>query len=153
MLTRRAALAYWTFEDCFDYAAQEGVPLHPTVGLGYPSQGDAKDTVPVPDPEGLSGVQGEAGSVRWTDGVWFGDKSMWLDYGSERRGRFVGLTTKSGEKKTECGIHVAGAERTWERDLWIEDSAVQNLDNQEVLFSCTALRKLTGSRCRRLRSL
>lgn len=110
---------------------------HPTVALGYPSQGDAKDTVPVPDPDGLSGVQGEAGSVKWVDGEWTGDKSVWLDYGSERRGRFVGLTTKTGEKKTECGIHVAGAERTWDRDLWggqgNEDgsTAVTTLASQE----------------------
>ena len=92
-LAKLNPLAYWTLEDCFDYAAAQGVPwgargplhvdtftrlcvsssetlsrrrvpasresfparrrLHPTVGLGYPSQGDAKDTVPVPDPDGL----------------------------------------------------------------------------------------------------
>merc|ERR1719453_1863861 len=53
-LAKLNPLAYWTLEDCFDYAAANGVPLHPTVALGYPSQGDAKDTVPVPDPDGLS---------------------------------------------------------------------------------------------------
>lgn len=65
-------LAYWTLEDCFDYAAAYGVPLHPSVERGYPSQGDAKDTVPVPDPDGLSGVKGEAGSVKWVNGEWSG---------------------------------------------------------------------------------
>ena len=65
------------------------MPLHPSVERGYPSQGDAKDTVPVPEPDGLSGVQGEAGSVKWVNGEWTGDKSIWLDYGAERRGRFV----------------------------------------------------------------
>ena len=50
------------------------VPLHPSVERGYPSQGDAKDTVPVPDPDGLSGVTGEAGSVKWVKGEWTGDK-------------------------------------------------------------------------------
>lgn len=137
-LAKLNPLAYWSFEDCFDYAAQYDVPLHPTVVLGYPSQGDAKDTVPVPDPDGLSGVQGDAGSVRWEKGTWYGDKSIWLDYGSERRGRFVGLSDKDGTKKTECGIHVDGAERSWDRDLWggvgnPDDfvSAVINLENRD----------------------
>ncbi|KAJ8599674.1 hypothetical protein CTAYLR_004721 [Chrysophaeum taylorii] len=131
-LAKLNPLAYWTLEDCFDYAKQEGIPLHPTVALGYPSQGDAKDTVPVPDPEGLSGVQGEAGSVKWVNGEWFGDKAVWLDYGCERRGRFVGLAGTGGKKKTECGIHVAGAERTWDRDLWSdEDTAVAALGSQD----------------------
>ena len=39
-LAKLNPLAYWTLEDCFDYAAANGVPLHPTVALGYPSQGD-----------------------------------------------------------------------------------------------------------------
>lgn len=34
-----------------------------------------------------------------------GDKSLWLDYGAERRGRFVNLVNKDGSKRTECGIH------------------------------------------------
>merc|ERR1719224_221098 len=129
-LAKMNPLAYWTFEDCFDYAAKEGVPLHPTVALGYPSQGDAKDTVPVPDPEGLSGVEGPAGSVKWVNGVWEGDKAIWLDYGNERKGRFVGLVNKDGSTKTECGIHVAGAEKTFDRDLW-EGGAVKELASQE----------------------
>ena len=84
-------LAYWTLEDCFDYAAANGVPLHPTVALGYPSQGDEKDTVPVPDPDGLSGFQGAAGSVKFVDGKWTGDKAIWLDYGNERKGPLCGF--------------------------------------------------------------
>ena len=38
-------------------------------------------------------------------------------------GRFVGLTNKDGSTKTECGIHVDGAERTWDRDLWEADKS------------------------------
>ena len=129
-LAKLNPLAYWTLEDCFDYAAANGVPLHPTVALGYPSQGDYKDTVPVPDPDGLSGFQGDAGSVKWVDGAWTGDKAIWLDYGNERKGRFVGLVNKDGSAKTECGIHVAGAEQTFDRDLW-ESGAVSNLETQE----------------------
>ena len=117
-LAKLNPLAYWTLEDCFDYAAANGVPLHPTVALGYPSQGDEKDTVPVPDPDGLSGFKGDAGSVKFVNGKWTGDKSIWLDYGNERKGRFVGLVNKDGSTKTECGIHVAGAEKTFDRDLW-----------------------------------
>jgi thiol-disulfide isomerase/thioredoxin len=45
-----------------------------------------------------------------------------LDYASERKGRFVGLANKDGSTKTECGIHVAGAEKTFDRDLWEEGS-------------------------------
>lgn len=128
-LAKLNPLAYWTLEDCFDYAAKEGVPLHPSVERGYPSQGDAKDTVPVPDPEGLSGVTGEAGSVKWVKGEWTGDKAIWLDYGAERKGRFVNLVNKDGTKKTECGIHVAGAEKTFDRDLW--ESGVETLATPE----------------------
>jgi len=126
-LAKLNPLAYWTLEDCFDYAAANGVPLHPSVERGYPSQGDAKDTVPVPDPDGLSGVQGEAGSVKWVNGEWTGDKAIWLDYGCERRGRFINLLNADGSKKTECGIHVAGAEKTFDRDLWDEAASVQEL--------------------------
>jgi len=129
-------LAYWTLEDCFDYAARYNVPLHPTVAQGYPSQGDAKDTVPVPDPDGLSGVTGAAGSVKWVDGEWVGDKAVWLDYGAERRGRFVGLVNKDGTTKTECGIHVAGAEQTFSRDLW-DAGAVTQLSSQEAALDLT----------------
>lgn len=71
-LVKLNPLAYWSFEDCLLYASQNRVPVHPSIERGYPSQGDAKDTVPVPDPEGLSGARGEAGSVRWVRGVWTG---------------------------------------------------------------------------------
>merc|ERR1711966_319233 len=38
-----------------------------------------------------------------------------------------------GSTKTECGIHVAGAEQTFDRDLW-EDGAVKTLaSNDEAL--------------------
>jgi len=129
-LAKMNPLAYWTFEDCFDYAAANGVPLHPTVALGYPSQGDAKDTVPIPDPDGRNhdGIVGEAGSVRWVNGEWIGDKKLWLDYGKERIGRFVGLVNKDGSTKTECGIHVEGAEKTFDRDLF--EKGVTNLATQ-----------------------
>ena len=113
------------------------MPLHPTVALGYPSQGDAKDTVPVPDPDGLSGFKGAAGDVKWVDGEWTGDKSIWLDYGNERKGRFVGLVNKDGSTKTECGIHVAGAEKTFDRDLWDADSKVRTR-RHKTLGSCAA---------------
>merc|ERR1719453_1007740 len=136
-LAKLNPLAYWTLEDCFDYAAVNGVPLHPSVERGYPSQGDAKDTVPVPDPDGLSGVQGEAGSVKWVNGVWTGDKSLWLDYGAERRGRFVNLVNKDGSKKTECGIHVAGAEKTFDRDLWDPSKSVVTIDSTDDALALT----------------
>jgi phosphoadenylyl-sulfate reductase (thioredoxin) len=114
-------LAYWTLEDTFDYIAKSKVPYHPLHEQGYPSIGDAKDTIPVP----------EDGSVRFIDGEWSGDKTIWLDYGKERIGRFVGLTKKDGSTKTECGIHVTGAERTWDRDLWEEGSSVKKLNTVE----------------------
>jgi len=105
-------LAYWTLEDCFDYAAKNkgAVPLHPSVERGYPSHGDKKDTIPIP----------EDGSVKFSlkSYAFTGDKKQWLDYASERKGRFVGLVNKDGSTKTECGIHVAGAEKTFDRDLW-----------------------------------
>ena len=106
-------LAYWTLEDTFDYITKYKVPYHPLHEKGYPSIGDAKDTIPVP----------EDGSVTYKNGKFTGDKSIWLDYAKERVGRFVGLTKKDGSTKTECGIHVDGAERTWDRDLWESDKS------------------------------
>jgi len=103
-------IAYWTLEDTFDYMAKYKIPYHPLHEKGYPSIGDAKDTIPVP----------EDGSVRFVNYEFVGDKTIWLDYAKERVGRFVGLQNKDGSTKTECGIHVDGAERTWERDLWEE---------------------------------
>ena len=115
-------LAYWTFEDTFDYIAKYKVPHHPLHAKGYPSIGDAKDTIPIP----------EDGSVRFVDFKFEGDKAEWLDYGNERKGRFVGLANKDGSTKTECGIHVTGAEKTWDRDLWEADkSAVKKITTSE----------------------
>jgi phosphoadenylyl-sulfate reductase (thioredoxin) len=103
-------IAYWTLEDVFDYFKKYKIPYHPLHEKGYPSIGDAKDTIPVP----------EDGTVKFVDYEWVGDKTLWLDYARERVGRFVGLSNKDGSTKTECGIHVDGAERTWDRDLWEE---------------------------------
>ena len=92
-MTKVNPIAYWTFEDCFDYLEANGIAAHPLHEQGYPSIGDAKDTIPVP-------------------------REKWFEYAGERSGRFQGLANSDGSKKTECGIHVDGAERTWERDLW-----------------------------------
>jgi phosphoadenosine phosphosulfate reductase len=113
-------LAYWTFEDTFKYIAKYKIPHHPLHAKGYPSIGDAKDTIPIP----------EDGSVTFKNFEFQGDKAQWLDYASERKGRFVGLANKDGSTKTECGIHVAGAEKTFDRDLW-EDPAVKALGSTE----------------------
>jgi len=115
-------IAYWTLEDTFDYFAKYKIPYHPLHEKGYPSIGDAKDTIPIP----------EDGSVKFVNYKWVGDKTQWLDYARERVGRFVGLTKKDGSTKTECGIHVEGAERTWDRDLWEADkSAAKKLETTE----------------------
>jgi len=103
-------LAYWTFEDCFDYLNANNIAYHPLHDQGYPSIGDAKDTVPVP-------------------------KEKWFDYAGERAGRFTGLTNADGSKKTECGIHVDGAERTFDRDLWESDAVTEV--TQEMLSGST----------------
>ena len=116
-------IAYWTLEDTFDYIAKYEIAHHPLHAKGYPSIGDAKDTIPIP----------EDGSTSFVDFKFEGDKTPWLDYASERKGRFVGLANKDGSTKTECGIHVAGAEQTFDRDLW-EDGAVKTLaSNDEAL--------------------
>lgn len=115
-------LAYWTLEDVFDYIAKYKVPYHPLHEKGYPSIGDAKDTIPIASEDGEF--------VGFVDFKWVGDKTVWLDYAKERIGRFVGLTKKDGSTKTECGIHVDGAERTWDRDLWEEgQSAVKKISS------------------------
>jgi adenylyl-sulfate reductase (glutathione) len=87
----------------------------------YSSTIDAKDTIPVP----------EDGSVKFVNYEFHGDKTIWLDYAKERVGRFVGLQKKDGSTKTECGIHVNGAERTWDRDLWEEGSTSKKITSQE----------------------
>ncbi|CAB9514318.1 Phosphoadenosine phosphosulfate reductase [Seminavis robusta] len=116
-------IAYWTLEDTFDYFAKHKVPYHPLHEKGYPSIGDAKDTIPIP----------EDGSVKFVNYEWEGDKTQWLDYATERKGRFVGLANKDGSTKTECGIHVEGAERTWDRDLWEADkSSVKKVDSSDA---------------------
>jgi phosphoadenosine phosphosulfate reductase len=119
-------LAYWTLEDCFDYIAKYEVPHHPLHAKGYPSIGDAKDTIPIP----------EDGSTRFVDFKFEGDPTPWLDYASERKGRFVGLANKDGSTKTECGIHVAGAEKTFDRDLW-EEGAVKGLASNDDAIEVT----------------
>lgn len=113
-------IAYWTLEDTFDYIAKYKVLAHPLHAKGYPSIGDAKDTIPIP----------EDGSTKFVDFKFEGDPVPWLDYASERKGRFVGLANKDGSTKTECGIHVAGAEKTFDRDLW-EDGAVKEIETPE----------------------
>lgn len=116
-------IAYWTLEDTFDYFAKNKIPYHPLHEKGYPSHGDAKDTIPIP----------EDGSTKFVNYEWVGDKTAWLDYASERKGRFVGLANKDGSTKTECGIHVDGAEKTWDRDLWVAgESAVKKIETPEA---------------------
>jgi len=119
-------LAYWTLEDTFDYIAKYDVPHHPLHAKGYPSHGDAKDTIPIP----------EDGSTRFVNGKFEGDPTPWLDYASERKGRFVGLANKDGSTKTECGIHVEGAEQTFDRDLW-EDGKVKNIATTDEALEVT----------------
>lgn len=116
-------IAYWTLEDTFDYFAKYKTPYHPLHENGYPSIGDAKDTIPIP----------EDGSTKFVNYEWEGDKTAWLDYASERKGRFVGLANKDGSTKTECGIHVSGAEKTWDRDLWVDgESAVKKIETTDA---------------------
>jgi len=122
-------IAYWTFEDTFDYIAKYKIPHHPLHAKGYPSMGDAKDTIPIP---GERHDGSEDGSVRFENFEFIGDKAKWLDYASERLGRFVGLENKDGSTKTECGIHVAGAEQTFDRDLWSEASKVIELSKEDA---------------------
>eukprot|EP00240_Pyramimonas_obovata_P001821 CAMPEP_0118935264 /NCGR_PEP_ID=MMETSP1169-20130426/15291_1 /TAXON_ID=36882 /ORGANISM="Pyramimonas obovata, Strain CCMP722" /LENGTH=458 /DNA_ID=CAMNT_0006878275 /DNA_START=101 /DNA_END=1477 /DNA_ORIENTATION=+ len=118
-------LAYWSLEDTFDYIAKYKILHHPLHAKGYPSIGDAKDTIPIP----------EDGSTSFVDFKFEGDVKPWLDYASERKGRFVGLVNKDGSKKSECGIHVAGAEKTFDRDLWAESSAVKEIGSREEMLA------------------
>merc|ERR1712157_44507 len=77
------------------------------------------------------------GRTRWQgfERAWIdqfeGDPVPWLDYASERKGRFVGLANKDGSTKTECGIHVEGAEKTFDRDLW-EEGAVKTISTPDA---------------------
>jgi len=77
-------LAYWTFKDVWDFINAEDIAYHPLHDKGYPSIGDAKDTVPVA-------------------------REKWFEYAGERLGRFNGLTNDDGSTKTECGIHLPHA--------------------------------------------
>jgi len=124
-------IAYWTFEDTFDYIAKYKVPHHPVHAQGYPSHGDAKDTIPVPSLDERSKPEGRGeGTTRFVNFEFVGDMTEWCGYGRERLGRFVGLKNKDGSTKTECGIHVEGAEKTFDRDLWEESKAVTTLTSQ-----------------------
>jgi phosphoadenosine phosphosulfate reductase len=117
-------IASWTLEDTFDYIALRKVPHHPLHAKGYPSIGDAKDTVPIPND----------GSVYFKDWKFTGDKTEWLGYALERKGRFVGLKNKDGSTKTECGIHVEGAEKTWDRDLWDKSANIKAIDTDDEIM-------------------
>ena len=95
------------------------MPHHPVHAKGYPSHGDAKDTIPVPSMDERAKPEGKGeGTTKFVDFKFEGDKSEWCGYARERLGRFVGLINKDGSTKTECGIHVEGAEKTFDRDLW-----------------------------------
>jgi phosphoadenosine phosphosulfate reductase len=73
-------LAFWTFEDCWNYLRRHKVPYHPLHDHGYSSLGDVQSTKAV-------------------------DLEKWFTYGGERSGRFQNLKNKDGSAKTECGIH------------------------------------------------
>jgi len=130
-------IAYWTFEDTFDYIAKYKVPHHPLHAQGYPSHGDAKDTIPVPsmDPRAPNPEEGEC---KFVDFKFVGDMTKWCDYATERKGRFVGLINKDGTTKTECGIHVAGAEKTFDRDLWDTAESVTELADPASVDALTS---------------
>merc|ERR1719454_850354 len=79
----------------------------------------------------------EEGYTAFVDYKWEGDMTKWCDYATERKGRFVGLINKDGSTKTECGIHVAGAEKTFDRDLWDSADAVTELATPEEVTALT----------------
>ena len=78
--TKLNPLAFWSFEDCWNYLRHFEVPYHPLHDAGYSSLGDKHSTVTVP-------------------------LEKWMTYAGERSGRFQGLVNKDGSAKTECGIH------------------------------------------------
>lgn len=78
--TKLNPIAFWTFEDCWNYLRINNVPYHPLHDDGYSSLGDVHSTLRVPH-------------------------EKWMAYAGERSGRFQGLVNKDGSKKTECGIH------------------------------------------------
>ena len=69
-------IVHWSLDDVFNYIAYYKVIHNPLHAKGYPSIGDAKDTVPIPND----------GSVRFCPETFkfIGDKSEWLGYGLER---------------------------------------------------------------------
>lgn len=73
-------LAFWSFEDCWQYIRTNDVPYHPLHDEGYPSLGDMHSTLRV-------------------------DREKWYHYGMERAGRFQNMQNADGSDKTECGIH------------------------------------------------
>lgn len=62
----------------------------------------------------------------------------WCGYARERLGRFVGLINKDGTTKTECGIHVEGAEKTFDRDLWDTSKTVKTLESTAAVDALVA---------------
>jgi len=132
-------IAYWTFEDTFDYIAKYKILHHPCHANGYPSHGDLKDTIPVPSMDERAKPEGKGDGVcNFVNFEFEGDKTLWCDYAKERVGRFVGLVNKDGSKKTECGIHVAGAEKTFDRDLWPESKNVIELGSTDEVTALQA---------------
>jgi len=78
--TKINPLAFWSFEDCWNYLRRHNVPYHPLHDVGFSSLGDVQSTRKV-------------------------DPAIWFTYGGERSGRFQGLVNKDGSAKTECGLH------------------------------------------------
>ncbi len=75
--TKINPLAFWSFEDCWNYLRKGSVPYHPLHDVGFSSVGDMHSTRKVP-------------------------LEKWFSYGGERSGRFEGLKNKDGSFKTEC---------------------------------------------------
>jgi len=48
------------------------------------------------------------------------------------------LSNKDGSTKTECGIHVAGAEQTFSRDLWVQSQKIDLLSSREDVHALTS---------------
>lgn len=114
-------LAFWTFEDCFDFLEESGTPGHPLHAEGYPSIGDVHSTLPVPRekcapffasfrrrlafprPRRRRACRGRRATHRQSPRR--SRACRWFEYGGERKGRFQGLQNADGSDKTECGIH------------------------------------------------
>ena len=89
----------------------------------YHFHGDAKDSIPIL----------EDGSTKFVNFKFEGNNTPWLDYASQHKDQFVGLANKDGSTKTKSGIHVSGAEQTFNRDLW-EDGKFQSLALNDEAF-------------------